>query len=84
MEKIKKIVENTTWYNQFLYGIILAIFFGGVTLLSSFHPVWAVVQIMAIAALREYYMDFKFLSFNWRNFFFLQMPVLTIYIFLTL
>ena len=84
MKKIIQIVENTTWYNQFLYGLILAIFFGGITLLSGFHPLWAIVQVMAIAALREYYMDFHFLDFNWRNFFFLQMPVLTIYIFLTL
>jgi hypothetical protein len=83
MKKLQQIVENTTWHTQFLYGLILALFFGGATLLSSFHPVWALVQILAVAVLREYYMDFAFLSWSWRNFFFLQIPAFLIYIFLT-
>ncbi len=84
MEKIKRILENSTWHTQLLYGLILAIFFGGATLLSGFHPAWSLVQILAVAVLREYYMDFVFLSFNWRNFFFLQVPILLIYILITL
>ncbi len=86
MKKLQQIVENTTWHTQFLYGIILTLFFGGATLLSGFHPVWALVQILAVASLRGYYnfcMDSAF-RWNWRNFFFLQIPALLIYISLTL
>lgn len=84
MKNFQQMVENTTWYSQFLYGLVLTVFFGGATLLSHFHPVWALVQIMAVSVLREYYMEHVFLQWNWRNFFFLQLPALLIYIFLTL
>ena len=84
MEKIKRILENSTWHTQLLYGLILAIFFGGATLLSGFHPAWSLVQILAVAVLREAYMDFYFLNFRCRSFFLLQLPALLIYIFLTL
>jgi hypothetical protein len=82
--KFQKIVENAIWYNQFLYGLVLALFFGGTTLLSGFNPVWALVQVLAIAALREYYMEYAFLKWSWRNFFFIQVPAFLIYIFITL
>lgn len=90
MKTFLKVVENTTWYRQFVYGAILAIFFGAVTIASGFHPFWAAVQIAIIAWAREDYMrdriedvyGFNTLphrAFNWRNFFFLQVPCILFY-----
>ena len=88
MEKFLKIVENTTWYRQFVYGAILAILFGFFTLAAGFNPFWAIVQVLVIAWAREDYVRDKNSiggfrlekqPFNWRNFYFLQVPVLLFY-----
>lgn len=80
MKTFLKIIENTTWYRQFIYGAILAAFFGGVTLFCGFSLVWAILQIILIAAVREHYNEHLDGSFNWRNFFFLLVPVIILYI----
>lgn len=79
MEKFLKIVKNTTWYRQFVYGAILAILFGFFTLAADFNPFWAIPQIIVIAWAREDYLRDLKGSFNWRNFYFLQVPVLLFY-----
>lgn len=76
MEKFLKLVENPTWYMQFLYGAILALFFGGITLYCEFNFFWAVVQVTLISAVREHYNEHLEGEFNWRNFFFLITPVI--------
>lgn len=83
MEKLLKIIENETGYMQFLYGLILALFFGGTTVLSGFHPIWAVLQIALIALVKEHYVQDLLGEFNWRNFFFLLVPVIVLYIIYT-
>jgi len=80
MQNIINIIENTNWKIQLLYGLILALFFGGVTLLSGFSPVWAIAQIVLISAVREHYLQDLTGKFNWRNFFFVLVPVLLLYI----
>lgn len=76
MKKFLKIVENTTWYRQFIYGLILAAFFTSVTLFCSFSMFWAVAQIALISAVREHYNQHLTGEFNWRNFFFVLVPVI--------
>jgi len=83
MEKLLKIIENGQWQYQFLYGLILALFFGAVTLLSGFSLVWAIFQITIIAAVREHYVQDLTGDFNWRNFFFLLVPVVVLYLLFT-
>jgi len=84
MEKFLQIIENPIWHRQLLYGLILAVIFGGTTLLSGFHPALALPQILLIAGVKEHYLQDLLGQFNWRNFFFLQIPVLLIYILITL
>jgi len=86
MEKIKRILNNTTWHTQLLYGLILAVFFGGATLLSGFHLVFALLQILAVALLRDYFWEDNYPSnlSKCRSFFLLPFPGLIIYILLTL
>lgn len=79
MEKFLKIVENTIWYRQFVYGTILAILFGFFTLAAGFSPIWAIAQVIVIAWAREDYLRDLKGSFNWRNFYFLQVPSLLSY-----
>lgn len=81
MNKFLEIIENTTWYRQFVYGIILAAFFGAIMLSCSKSLIWAVLQIALIAGVREHYNEHIDGSFNWRNFFFLQVPVVILYFF---
>ena len=84
MKTFLKIIESTTWHTQFLYGAILAAFFGSITLFCGFSLVWAILQITLIAAVREHYNEHLANSFNWRNFFFLIVPVVVMYIIFTL
>ncbi len=79
MEKFLKIIENTTWNRQFVYGAILALVFGSLTLTSGFNPFWAVIQVVFIAWVREDYLRDLSGSFNWRNFYFIQIPALLLY-----
>ncbi len=79
MEAFLKVVENTTWYRQFVYGAILAIFFGATTFAADFNPIWTAVQVAIISWVREDYLRDLTGSFNWRNFFFLQVPCLVFY-----
>ncbi len=89
MKTFLRIVENTTWYRQLVYGAILAISFGVITIAAGFHPFWTAVQIAIIAWFREDYMrdipgevgGFRLAQnpFNWRNFFFLQVPCILFY-----
>jgi len=74
------IIENTNWAMQFLYGLILAVFFGATTILSDFNPVWAIIQVIIISAAREHYLHDLTRDFNWRNFFFVLVPVVLLYI----
>lgn len=79
METFLKVIENTTWYRQFIYGAILALFFGVTTIAAGFNPFWTVVQIAVIAWAREDYLRDLSGTFNWRNFYFLQVPSLLLY-----
>jgi len=80
MQKIIYIIENRNWKIQFLYGLILALFFGATTILSGFSPVWAIAQISIISAAREHYLHDLTGEYNWRNFFFILVPVVLLYI----
>ena len=83
MKKFIEILENPVWHRQLLYGLILALFFGATTVLSGFHPIWAILQIALIAAVKEHYVQDLTGQFHWRNFFFLQVPVIILYIIYT-
>lgn len=83
MENFLKLIENDLWYRQFLYGLIMALFFGAVSLLSGFSIAWAIVQIAIIATVKEHYVQDLTGQFNWRNFFFLLVPVMLLYIIYT-
>ena len=83
MENFLKLIENDLWYRQFLYGLIMALFFGAVSLLSGFSIAWAIVQIAIIATVKEHYVQDLTGQFNWRNFFFLLVPVTLLYIIYT-
>lgn len=83
MKKFLEAVENPIWHRQLLYGLILAIFFGGTTLLSGFHPVWVLIQIAIIAGVKEHYVQDLIGKFHWRNFFLLQLPAFLLYIIIT-
>lgn len=83
MENFLKLIENDLWYRQFLYGLIMALFFGAVSLLSGFSIAWAIVQIAIIATVKEHYVQDLTGKFNWRNFFFLLVPVMLLYIIYT-
>ncbi|NJW53553.1 hypothetical protein [Salinimicrobium oceani] len=76
MNKFLKIVENTTWYIQLLYGAILAVFFGAITLFCGFSLFWTLLQIALIATMREHYNEHLDNRFNWRNFFLLLVPII--------
>ena len=80
MQKIINIIENTNWKLQFLYGLVLALIFGATTILSGFSPVWAIVQVLIISAAREHYLHDLTGDYNWRNFFFVLVPVVLLYI----
>ena len=88
MKTFLRVVENTTWYRQFVYGAILALVFGFLTITSGFNPFWAIVQLVFIAWVREDYLRDKDSiggfrlekqPFNWRNFYFIQVPGLLLY-----
>ena len=81
MNTFLKIIENTTWYRQFVYGAILAAFFGAVTLFCGYSLIVAIMLITLISAVREHYNEHIDGSFNWRNFFFLLVPILILYFF---
>lgn len=83
MEKFLQIVENPLWYRQLLYGLILAIFFGGTTLLAGFHIFWMLPQIALIALVKEHYIQDLIGEFHWRNFMLLQVPAFLGYILFT-
>ena len=76
MEKFLKLVENTTWYIQLLYGAILATFFGSIVLFCGYSLFIALVLIALIAAVREHYNEHLENRFNWRNFFLLLLPII--------
>ena len=76
MNNFLKLVENPTWYIQLLYGAILAVFFGAITLFCGFSLFWALVQIALIAAVREHYNEHLENRFNWRNFLLVILPII--------
>ncbi len=76
MNKFLTLVENNSWYIQLLYGAVLALIFGAITLFCGFSLFWALAQIALIAAVREHYNEHLQNRFNWRNFFLLLVPII--------
>lgn len=79
MRKFHEILIDITWYRQFIYGAILVVIFGLPTILAGFSPVWIILQIVLVAGVREHYIQDLVGDFNWRNFYFLQVPSLIFY-----
>ena len=80
MEKFWKIIENTTWYRQLVYGSILGAFFMVLCLLGHTTTFLALIAVAVIAAAKEHCVEHLKGEFNYRNFMLLILPVLLAHI----
>lgn len=80
MKNFFEIITDDTWYRQFVYGTALAAFSGLICLFCGWSLLIAVAWTVMMAGFREHYLEDITGQFNWRNFLFLIVPVLVLYI----